>query len=123
MQVEKQKILQGSLSKSTNLHMKENHILAKNNHSSGLPSKSSFANGSGQKKMARENVIAEKSGHTLSSNSPVIVSGSAMAIDSVKSVQKTKRPSGNLTNFFDRYYTRPSLLSILWFTLYLHFFV
>ncbi|KAL8486812.1 hypothetical protein ACS0TY_023487 [Phlomoides rotata] len=103
-EVEKQKILQGSLSQSTNLQMKENHVLAKNNISSGLPSKSSFTYGSAQKKIFRENLTAEKSGLSLSSNSPVVVSGtSAKAINEVKSVQRTKRHSGNLTSFFDRF--------------------
>lgn len=103
LQVEKQKILQGSLSKSTNLHMKENHVLAKKNAGSGLPSKSSCTNASAEKKMNGESSTTEKSGLSISSNLPVAESGGfSKAIDEVKSVERTKRPSGGLTSFFDR---------------------
>ncbi|KAK6145830.1 hypothetical protein DH2020_019699 [Rehmannia glutinosa] len=103
-EVEKQKILQGSLSKSTDLPMKENHAFAKNNSGSGLPSKSSYTNGSAETKMNGKSPTTQKSGLSVSSNLPVAVSsGCSTAIDEAKSVERRKKPSGGLTNFFDWY--------------------
>ncbi|KAK6145853.1 hypothetical protein DH2020_019722 [Rehmannia glutinosa] len=104
-EVEKQKILQGSLSKSTDLPMKENHhAFAKNNSGSGLPSKSSNTNGSAEKKMNGKSPTTQKSGLSVSSILPVAVSGGcSTAIDEAKSVERRKKPSGGLTNFFDRF--------------------
>ncbi|KAI3459626.1 hypothetical protein Pfo_016289 [Paulownia fortunei] len=102
-EVEKQKILQGSLSKSTDLHIKENHALAKNNTGSGLSSKSSYTNGSAEKKMNGKSPTAEKSGLSIFSNLPVAESGGCSTAIGVKSVERTKKPSGGLTCFFDRF--------------------
>ncbi|KAK4421722.1 Chromosome transmission fidelity protein 18 [Sesamum alatum] len=103
-EVEKQKILQGSVSKSTHLHAKENHAPAKDNSGSGLSSKSSYKNGSEEKKMDREILTADKSGLSVSCNTPVAESsGYSTSIDGAKSVQTTKKPSGGPANFFDRF--------------------
>ncbi|KAL0433049.1 UNVERIFIED_CONTAM: Chromosome transmission fidelity protein 18 [Sesamum latifolium] len=96
-EVEKQKILQGSLSKSTHMHTKENHASAKDNSGSGLSSKSSYTNGSDEK-------TADKSGLSISSNTPATESGGfSTSIGGAKSVQRTKRPSGGVASFFDRF--------------------
>ncbi|XP_057783612.1 uncharacterized protein LOC131001284 [Salvia miltiorrhiza] len=87
-EVEKQKILQGSLSKSTNLRGEENHILAKNNAGTRPPSKFSFTNGFAEKKTNQKSPAAEK---------PELPK-----VDEVKSVRRTKKPSGDLTSFFNR---------------------
>lgn len=89
MQVEKQKILQGSLSKSTNLRGEENHALAKNNAGTRPPSKFSFTKGLAEKETNQKSPAAEKA--QLSK-----------AVE-VKTVRKTKKPSGGLTYFFNRY--------------------
>ncbi|KAL1536180.1 chromosome transmission fidelity protein 18 [Salvia divinorum] len=88
-EVEKQKILQGSLSKSTNLHGEENHALAKNNAGTRPTSKFSFTNGAVEKKTNQKSQAVEK---------PEL----PKAADEVKSVRKTKKPSGSLTSFFSR---------------------
>lgn len=85
LQVEKQKILHGSLSKSTNLHLEESHAFAKNIAGTRLPSKSSYTNGSAEQKTKQKSPASEK------------------AVDGVKSVQRTKKPSGDLFSFFNRY--------------------
>ncbi|KAL0366754.1 UNVERIFIED_CONTAM: Chromosome transmission fidelity protein 18 [Sesamum radiatum] len=103
-EVEKQKILQGSLSKSTHLLTKENHASAKDNSGSGLSSKSSYTNRSDEKKMDRKILTADKSGLSISCNKPVAESsGYSTSIHGAKSVQRTKKPSGGLANFFDRF--------------------
>ncbi|PIN00712.1 hypothetical protein CDL12_26782 [Handroanthus impetiginosus] len=99
-EVEKQKILQVSLSKSTKLDMKENHALAENNTGSGQSSKSSYANEFSDKKTNM------KSGVSIPSNLPVAEPGSggcSTAINKVKSAERTKKRSGSLTSFFDRF--------------------
>lgn len=90
LQVEKQKILHGSLSKSTNLHLEESHAFAKNIAGTRLPSKSSYTNGSAEQKPKQKSPASEKA--ELSK-----------AVDGVKSVQRTKKPSGDLFSFFNRY--------------------
>ncbi|KAG8372753.1 hypothetical protein BUALT_Bualt12G0099600 [Buddleja alternifolia] len=100
-EVEKQKILLGSISKSTHLHVKENHGLEKNT-GNGVSSKSSYINkSSAETKMKERSPIIEQSGLSVSSSSSVAESGGG-AIQ-VKSVQKTKKPSGGVTSFFDRF--------------------
>ncbi|KAH6786798.1 P-loop containing nucleoside triphosphate hydrolases superfamily protein [Perilla frutescens var. hirtella] len=88
-EVEKQKILQGSLSRSSNPHVEENHVFAKNNAGTRLPSKSGCTNGSVEKKTNQISPAAEKA--KLSK-----------AVDEVKSVQRTRKTSGGLTSFFNR---------------------
>ncbi|XP_047975329.1 chromosome transmission fidelity protein 18 homolog [Salvia hispanica] len=88
-EVEKQKILQGSLSKSANLRGEENHALAKNNVGTRPPSKFSFTNGAVEKKTNQKSQAVDK---------PEL----PKAVVEVKSVQKTKKPSGSLTSFFSR---------------------
>ncbi|GFP94340.1 chromosome transmission fidelity protein 18 homolog [Phtheirospermum japonicum] len=103
-EVAKQKILQSSLCKSADLLMKDNHALVKNDTGSRLSSKSSYTNGSAVKKMNGNSPTIQKSGLSDSSNSLVAKSGGSIATtDKVKLVERTKRPSGGLTNFFDRY--------------------
>lgn len=101
--MEKQKILQGSISKSTHLQMEENHALAKNNTGNRIPTKPAYINGSAEKKISLISPTPEKSGISLSSNSLVAESGGrSSAIGDVKSVARTKKHSGGV-NFFDRY--------------------
>lgn len=88
--MEKQKILHGSLSKSTNQHLEESHAFAKNIAGTRLPSKSSYTNGSAEQKTKQKLPASEKA--ELSK-----------AVDGVKSVQRTKKPSGDLFSFFNRY--------------------
>lgn len=87
--MERQKILQGSHSKSINLQREENRVFAKNSTGTRLPSKSSSTNGSAEMKMNQKSPAPQKA--------PL-----SKAVD-VKSVPKTKKPSGGLTSFFKRY--------------------
>ncbi|KAL7081345.1 hypothetical protein ACP275_14G034300 [Erythranthe tilingii] len=94
-EVEKQKIMQGSLSKFTQLHTGENDAFTKNNTESRLPFKSTTTNRSAEKKIHGEKIpTPQKSGLSLSSKS---------AIDEVKSVQTTKKHSGVQTDYFARF--------------------
>ncbi|KAL8026519.1 hypothetical protein ABFS82_14G033000 [Erythranthe guttata] len=86
-EVEKQKIMQSSLSKFTQLHTDEHDALTRSNTESRLPFKSTNTNGSAETKI-------QKSGLSLSSKS---------AIDEVKSVQRTKKHSGVQTDYFARF--------------------
>lgn len=74
----------------TNLHGEENHALAKNNAGSRPPSNFSFTNGLAEKKTNQKSPAAKKA-------------ELPKAVDEVKSVRKTKKPSGGLTSFFNRY--------------------
>ncbi|CAA0808375.1 P-loop containing nucleoside triphosphate hydrolases superfamily protein, partial [Striga hermonthica] len=101
-EVEKQKILQGSLSRSADLLMHENHASIQKDIGVGVSSKSSYANGSSVKKINGKSPTNQKSGLSVSSNSLLVESGNAAAADKAKSVEQTKKPSGSLLNFFDR---------------------
>ncbi|KAL6535110.1 hypothetical protein OROMI_026484 [Orobanche minor] len=101
-EVEKQKILQSSHSKSGDLRM-ENHASVKDT-GSGQSSKSSCTNGSAVNKMYGKSLTIQKSALSVSSKSPVSESGDGSTpIDKVKSVERTKKPSGSLVSFFDRF--------------------
>ncbi|KAL3639772.1 hypothetical protein CASFOL_014740 [Castilleja foliolosa] len=99
-EVAKQKIMQGSLSKSADLPTKDNHALVKNDVGSRLSSKSSYTSGPAVKKMYGSSPTIQKSGISDSSDSLVAKSGGS---NKVKSVEQKKKPSGGLTNFFDRF--------------------
>ncbi|KAL6503553.1 hypothetical protein OROGR_025476 [Orobanche gracilis] len=101
-EVEKQKILQSSHPKSADLRM-ENHASVKDT-GSGQSSKSSYTNGSAVNKMYGKSLTIQKSALSVSSKSPVSESGGGSTpMDKVKSVERTKKPSGSLASFFDRF--------------------
>ncbi|GER42432.1 chromosome transmission fidelity factor, partial [Striga asiatica] len=71
-EVEKQKILKGSLSRSADLLMHENHASVQKGIGIEASSKSSYANGSAVKKINGKSPTNQKSGLSISSNSPLV---------------------------------------------------
>ncbi|XP_073148713.1 uncharacterized protein [Henckelia pumila] len=90
-EVEKQKILQGTAIKSTHLYVQETSSFQNNSSGSGQSSKSCFTTRSIEKKISGE-------GLTPSKQSDVSISS-----NSFKSTERTKKCSGDLNSFFDRF--------------------
>ncbi|KAL3828358.1 hypothetical protein ACJIZ3_017160 [Penstemon smallii] len=98
-EVEKQKILQGSINRSTHMHPGENRSLAKNNTGNALLAKTCSSSGSVEKKInGKIPITAEYSGLSISSSSSVAELNGCQ-----KSVERAKKLSSGCSNFFDRF--------------------
>ncbi|XP_051118376.1 uncharacterized protein LOC127242740 isoform X2 [Andrographis paniculata] len=96
-EVEKQKILRSSLSKTGNMHMQENHGAGNINTESRLLSKSSSTNGSAEKKRSEKSPTSNKTGTYKN-----VSESTSSTVQKAKPAERSKKRSGDLTSFFTR---------------------
>ncbi|CAA2955451.1 Hypothetical predicted protein [Olea europaea subsp. europaea] len=105
--VEKQKILQGSTSRSsqsTHAHTKGNPALSKDENCSARLSESQHEIESTEKKIQRKNLsYSEQSELNNSSSSPTVEFGRCSTANAKGLPERTKKLSGGSRNFFDRF--------------------
>ncbi|XP_022873714.1 chromosome transmission fidelity protein 18 homolog [Olea europaea var. sylvestris] len=106
-EVEKQKILQGSTSRSsqsTHAHTKGNPALSKDENCSARLSESQHEIESTEKKIQRKNLsYSEQSELNNSSSSPTVEFGRCSTANAKGLPERTKKLSGGSHNFFDRF--------------------